>query len=226
MTERTTPDESRPRAVNRRALSNSSLGKTTRWPRTDRRRQRVEDVLRQRQPDLTVVLENVHDVLNVSAVLRTCDAVGVLGIHLVYSVEEPPAGAFARTTSASAAKWVEATRHASIADCYRELRQAGFTIVATALAGDASDFYQLDLREPTAIVLGNEMRGLTEEAIAMADFCAVIPMFGMVQSLNISVACAVTLFEAMRQRRAAGHYAATKLPEPELMRFVEDWLKR
>jgi tRNA (guanosine-2'-O-)-methyltransferase len=218
--------ESRIAAVNRRELSSTSLGKTSKWPRTTRRRRRIEAVLQRRQPDLTVVLEDVHDPQNVSAVLRTCDAVGVLGIHLVYTIADVPAVAFARTTSASAAKWIEVTRHVSIDDCYQELRQQGFTIVATALADDTVDLYQTDLRPPTAIVFGNEMRGLSEDAVAKADSRVLIPMFGMVQSLNISVACAVTLYEAMRQRREAGDYAEAKIVDPERTRLIEEWLKR
>ncbi len=213
-------------AVNRRELSSTSLGKTSKWPRTSRRRQRIADVLRRRQPDLTLILENVHDPHNVSSVLRTCDAVGILGVHLIYSLEEPPAGAFARTTSASAAKWIETTRHTSVEECYGTLRQQGFTILATAFETGARDLYDLDLRQPTAIAFGNEMRGLTVEAIAQADGHVVLPMLGMVQSLNISVACAVTLYEALRQRREAGDYATAKLAEAEREHLVETWLKK
>jgi tRNA (guanosine-2'-O-)-methyltransferase len=213
-------------AVNRRELSASSLGKTSKWPRTSRRQQRIADVVSRRQPDLTLVLENVHDPHNVSSVLRTCDAVGVFRVHLIYSSEEPPAGAFARSTSASAAKWVETTRHDSVEACYASLRQQGFTILATAFESGAHDLYDVDLRQPIAIAFGNEMRGLTAEAIAQADGCVVLPMLGMVQSLNISVACAVTLYEALRQRREAGDYATAKIPDGEREQLVEAWLKR
>jgi tRNA (guanosine-2'-O-)-methyltransferase len=213
-------------AVNRRELSGSSLGKTSKWPRTTRRQQRIAEVLRRRQPDLTVVLENVHDSHNVSSVLRSCDAVGVLRVHLVYSLEEVPQRPFARTTSASAAKWIEAVRHASIDDCYRTLRQEEFAIIATALTPGALELHDVDLRRPTALVFGNEMRGLSDEAVAKADGHLTIPMLGMVQSLNISVACAVTLYEAMRQRREAGDYANAKLSEAERTRLLEEWLKR
>ena len=213
-------------AVDRRELTASSLGKTSKWPRTTRRQQRIAGVLRRRQPDLTVVLENVHDPHNVSSVLRTCDAVGVLSVHLIYSVEEPPAGSFARTTSASAAKWIETARYSSVAECYAALRQRRFTVLATAFESDAHDLYEVDLCRPTAVVFGNEMRGVSEEAVAEADGHVVIPMLGMVQSLNISVACAVTLYEAMRQRREAGHYRQAKLSNTELRQLEEGWLKK
>ena len=213
-------------AVNRRELSSTSLAKTSKWPRTTRRQQRIAEVIARRQPDLTLVLENVHDPHNVSSVLRTCDAVGVLGVHLIYSVEEPPSGPFARTTSASAAKWIETTRHTSVEGCYRSLRANGFTILGTAFEEGAHDLYDVDLCRPTALVFGNEMRGLSEEAIAQADGHVVLPMLGMVQSLNISVACAVALYEVMRQRRQAGVYQTPKIPEADRGRLVEDWLKR
>jgi tRNA (guanosine-2'-O-)-methyltransferase len=207
-------------------LARQSPVKAARWPRTERRERRVRQVLRRRQPDLTLVLENVHDPNNVSAVLRSCDAVGVLGVHLVYTIEQAPAGAFARTTSASAAKWLEVTRHDSIAACYARLRADGLTILATGLAEEAIDLYDLDLRRPTAIVFGNEMRGVSAEGVAAADGVVTIPMLGMVQSLNISVACAVVLFEALRQRRAAGAYDEPKLSEPALDRLSAAWLHR
>lgn len=212
--------------ADRRELAKEAPVKASRWPRTERRQRRIAEALRRRQPDLTVVLENVHDPHNVSAVLRSCDAVGVLRVHLVYTIETPPTEPFARTTSASAAKWIEVVRHRSIADCYRTLRDAGLTILATALGPQSRDLYEVDLRRPIALAFGNEMRGLSEEAIACADEVVAIPMVGLVQSLNISVACAVALYEAMRQRRQAGDYDRPKLSEPELQRLMEEWLQR
>src|SRR5690606_14369608 len=177
-------------AVDRRELARQIGEKPSRWPRTERRQQRIRAVLQRRQPDLTVVLENVHDPHNVAAVLRSCDAVGILRVHVVYTIEEPPKEPFARTTSASAAKWIEVVRHDSIEGCYEALRSEGLRILATALAPESQDLYSLDLRQPTALVFGNEHRGVSEEAAKLADGLVIIPMMGMVQSLNISVACA------------------------------------
>jgi tRNA (guanosine-2'-O-)-methyltransferase len=183
-------------------------------------------VLARRQPDLTVVLENVHDPHNVSAILRSCDSVGVLRVHAVYSIEEPPVGAFARQTSASAAKWVDVERHESLAGCYKQLRAEGFSILVTSIGPDSRPLYDWDLRQPVALVLGNEMRGVSTEARDMADGAIQIPMAGMVESLNVSVACAVCLYEAFRQRTAAGDYQYPKLDSDRLRVLEDDWLRR
>ncbi|HEX5500553.1 MAG TPA: RNA methyltransferase [Thermomicrobiales bacterium] len=213
-------------ATDRRELARQAAPKAGRWPRTERRAERVSAVLARRQADLTVVLENVHDPHNVSAVLRSCDAVGVLRAHAVYTVEAPPLGAFARTTSASAAKWIEVVRHDSIGACYDWLRAAGFAIYATALEATSDDLYEVDLTQPVALVFGNEMRGVSDEARERADRSIAIPMMGMVQSLNISVACAVTLYEALRQRRAAGAYDRPTLAPGAIAALRDDWLRR
>jgi tRNA (guanosine-2'-O-)-methyltransferase len=183
-------------------------------------------VLEKRQPDLTIVLENVHDVHNASAVLRSCDATGVLGVHLVYNDEAPPERAFNRVTGAGASKWIEATRHDSIEDCYRVLRERGFQIYATALRAESRSIYETDFTRPVAIVFGNEQRGASEQAVELADGALHIPMMGVVESLNISVACAVTLYEAARQRLAAGQYDESRVPEVAFNALYEEWLKR
>jgi tRNA (guanosine-2'-O-)-methyltransferase len=182
--------------------------------------------LARRQPDLTVVCENIHDPHNVSAILRTCDAVGVLRAHAVYTVESPPAGAFARETSAGAAKWVEVDRHDSIPTCYEVLHRAGFMILVTAIGPEARQLYEWDFTRPVAIVLGNEMRGVSAEAVALADGRIEIPMVGMVQSLNVSVAGAVCLYEAFRQRQAAGKFDTTRLEEKNFAQLAADWERR
>jgi tRNA (guanosine-2'-O-)-methyltransferase len=200
--------------------------KPTRWPRTSRRQARVEDVLSRRQKTLTIVLEDVHDPHNASAVMRSCDGVGILDVHLVYVHEEPPRRSFARTTSASAAKWVRLQYHDSIEACYAVLREQGFRIYATALGHDSVGLYDLDLTQPSALVFGNEHRGVSQAAIDGADATVFIPMQGMVESLNISVACAVSLYEAMRQRLAAGMYRTPELSRAELDALEAEWIRK
>ncbi|HAA02786.1 MAG TPA: RNA methyltransferase [Syntrophobacteraceae bacterium] len=191
---------------------------------SDRRRARIELVARHRQPDLTVVVENVHDPHNVSAMLRSCDAAGVVQIQLVYTTEAFPK--IGSKSSASAGKWVEARRFRSIDQCYEQLKSEGFTILATRIGATSKSLYTADFTARTAIVFGNEHRGVSDEAANGADSLVQIPMVGMIQSLNVSVACAVTLFEALRQRMQAPGWGNPKLPPQELAALVERWSQK
>jgi tRNA (guanosine-2'-O-)-methyltransferase len=193
-------------------------------PITPRRLARMRGTLARRQPDLTVVIENIHDPHNVSAMLRSCDAVGASSAHLVYTdVEEPVVSG---GVSASAQRWLDLCRHDSIEACFRVLREQGMAIYATTLGEASRELYDLDLSGPCAFVFGNETRGVSDEAIAGADASVFIPMMGMVESLNVSVACAVTLYEALRQRRAAGKYERASLPEGLMDTRLRQWLIR
>lgn len=192
--------------------------------RTERRLQRLRRSLERRQPDLHLVLENVHDPHNVSAVVRTCDAVGVDTIHLVYNREEFPT--IGKVSSSGAWKWVNIRRYSAIDDCYSALRQEGCAILATALSGRSTSLYEADLAAPVALVFGNEHRGVSDEAVEKADGNIEIPMVGLIQSLNISVACAVSLYEAMRQRIERGLYEQPRLDSEELVRRLEEWARR
>jgi len=189
--------------------------------RTERRLNRLETVLRRRQPDLTVVMENIHDPHNVSAILRSCDAAGVMGVQLIYtSTEFPDLG---KKSSASAKKWVEQRRFKNVKECYDKLHEEGYTIYATHLEEAAKVPYEIDMTKKTAFVVGNEHEGVSLEAAHLADGILQIPMFGMIQSLNVSVATAVILFEAVRQRIAAGNYAKARLPDVDLAKLLKEW---
>ncbi|RTG99438.1 tRNA (guanosine(18)-2'-O)-methyltransferase TrmH [Thermus scotoductus] len=190
---------------------------------TEARRRRIEEVLRRRQPDLTVLLENVHKPHNLSAILRSCDAVGVLEAHAVNPTGGVPTF---NETSGGSHKWVYLQVHSDIQTAIGHLRERGFRIYATALREDAQDFREVDYTQPTAILLGAEKWGVSEETLALAHGAIKIPMLGMVQSLNVSVAAAVILFEAQRQRLKAGLYEHPRL-DPELyQRVLEDWLRK
>lgn len=190
---------------------------------TEARRRRIEEVLRRRQPDLTVLLENVHKPHNLSAILRSCDAVGVLEAHAVNPTGGVPTF---NETSGGSHKWVYLQVHSDIQTAIGHLRERGFRIYATALREDAQDFREVDYTQPTAILLGAEKWGVSEETLALSHGAIKIPMLGMVQSLNVSVAAAVILFEAQRQRLKAGLYEHPRL-DPELyQRVLEDWLRK
>lgn len=190
---------------------------------TEARRRRIEEVLRRRQPDLTVLLENVHKPHNLSAILRSCDAVGVLEAHAVNPTGGVPTF---NETSGGSHKWVYLRVHPSIQEAISFLKERGFRVYATALREDAQDFREVDYTKPTAILLGAEKWGVSQEALALSHGAIQIPMLGMVQSLNVSVAAAVILFEAQRQRLKAGLYEHPRL-DPDLhQKVLEDWLKK
>ncbi|HAL55964.1 MAG TPA: RNA methyltransferase [Bacteroidetes bacterium] len=192
--------------------------------RSERRLARMDSVLRRRQPDLTVVMENIHDPHNVSAMLRSCDAAGVMAVQLLYTQEKFPR--IGKKSSASAGKWVERRQFKSIDACYERLRAEGFRIYATHLAEGSVSLYGVDLTKKVAIVFGNEHRGVSDEAARKADGLLQIPMVGMIQSLNVSVACAITLFEALRERLEHGYYERPRFSEIELKKLLEEWAKK
>lgn len=170
-------------------------------PLLPRRFERLQAVLQRRMGDLTVLLEHVDKPHNLSAILRSCDAVGVLEAHVVSLKGRTPTF---NNTALGSQKWVPLHRHASSEAVMRQLKERGFRLYGTHLSVEAVDYRQCDYTGPTAFVLGAEKWGLSDAATALVDQAIVIPMQGMVQSLNVSVAAATLLFEALRQRQAAG----------------------
>lgn len=189
---------------------------------TERRKEKIIAVASARQDSLRLVLENVHDPHNVSAVFRSCDAVGIPKVSLIYNIEKYPK--IGSKSSASAFKWVQKEKFADVKTCYQTLRNEGFTILASSLKANSLNLYELDLTKKVALVFGNEHRGISDEAEEFADTIFYIPMHGMVQSLNISVAAAVTLYEAMRQRTQNGFYANHAEHSEITEKRINDWL--
>jgi tRNA (guanosine-2'-O-)-methyltransferase len=177
---------------------------------TPERFSKITAVLSKRQDDITIVLENVFDPHNISAVMRSCDAVGVQEIY-VLNTRIPRHKKWGSRSSSSAAKWLTIHQFTDAEACFAALRQKYHRILTTHLSADAVDLYQLDLTGSVALVFGNEHSGVSDEIITLADGNFKIPQVGMIQSLNISVACAVTLYEAYRQKHTAGHYQQQKL---------------
>jgi tRNA (guanosine-2'-O-)-methyltransferase len=192
--------------------------------KTEKRKQKIISVANARQKSLRIVLENIHDPHNVSAIFRTCDAVGVHKVSLLYTVEKFPR--IGKKSSASAFKWVEKDKFRDVEACYNSLREDGFTILASSICEDAVSLFDLDLTKKVAIVLGNEHRGVSEEAVKLADKKFLIPMHGMVQSLNVSVASAVVLYEAFRQRLKKKMYDKSEYSSDEMSELLQSWYKR
>jgi tRNA (guanosine-2'-O-)-methyltransferase len=179
-------------------------------------------VLNKRQSDLTVVLENVSDPHNISAVMRTCDAVGVQEVY-VLNTKIPRHKKWGAKSSSSAAKWLTIHQFTDAKACFEKIRSSYSRILTTHLSSDAVDLYSIDFTGSIALVFGNEHSGVSDEIRDMADGNFIIPQQGIIQSLNISVACAVTLYEAYRQKKNAGHYKQRKLQEPMLGTLLDEW---
>lgn len=187
---------------------------------TERRKEKYLSVLHNRQPNLTVVMEDIHDPHNVSAMLRSADAVGIMEVQLLYLNEEFPK--LGKKSSATASKWVTRRKFKSIKECYDQLHAEGFAIYATHLGTKSKSLYELDLTKKVALVFGNEHHGVSAEAAKLADANFQIPMVGMIQSLNVSVACAVSLYEAFRQRITSGR--KTILTETQIETMFQKWI--
>ena len=181
---------------------------------------RLKAVLAARQPDLTVLMERVHKHHNFSAILRNCDAVGVMEAHAVLAESDPE---IHLGVSAGAARWVPVTTHPDTASAVQALRTRGFRVLAAHLSEGGVDYRAVDYTRPTALMMGAELFGVSQEGLEAADGHVVIPMRGFVQSLNVSVATALLLFEAQRQRAAAGMYDAPRLDPEAFRRRLFEW---
>jgi tRNA (guanosine-2'-O-)-methyltransferase len=189
---------------------------------TAERESRLRAVLDKRQGNITVVLENVFDPHNISAVMRTCDAVGVQDIY-VLNTRIPRHKKFGARSSSSADKWLTIHQFNDAGECFTELRRQYSRILTTHLGTDSVSLYAVDLTEPIALVFGNEHSGVSEEIRALADGNFLIPQVGIIRSLNISVACAVSLYEAQRQKKLAGHYDRPGLDPARYQGLLRQW---
>lgn len=189
---------------------------------TPERQARIKEVLKHRQNNLTVVLENVHDPHNISAVMRSCDAVGISEIYVLNN-RIARHKKYGDKSSSSASKWMIVHQFTETERCFEALRLKYKNIYSTHLSESAIDLYQLNLKESVALVFGNESEGITEDTLKRCDANFIIPQMGMIQSLNISVACAVSIYEAMRQKRDAGHYAQSNLKANEQDALLQYW---
>ena len=189
---------------------------------TPERNDRLTTVLNKRQPDITVVLENVFDPHNISAVMRTADAVGLQDIFIL-NTKIPAHKKWGARSSSSAAKWLTIHQFEDADECFAELRKRYKKIYTTHLSTDAVGLYELNLTGSVALIFGNEHSGVSDEIIAKADGNFIIPQVGIIRSLNISVACAVTLYEAYRQKNEAGHYNDIKLQGDQLETLRTEW---
>ncbi|MEO6134907.1 MAG: RNA methyltransferase [Ginsengibacter sp.] len=189
---------------------------------TPARYNRLTSVLNHRQPDLTVVLENVFDPHNVSAVMRTCDAVGIQDVYILND-RIPPHKKWGYRSSSTAAEWLSVHQFTNAEECFDAVRKKYSKIYTSHLGEASSDLYSMNLTESIALVFGNETFGISENIRKYSDGDFIIPQVGIIKSLNISVACAVTLYEAFRQKKNAGHYDACRLTDSDRQELSDSW---
>lgn len=189
---------------------------------TPERTEKIESLLNKRQNDLTVVLENVFDPHNISAVMRSCDAVGMMEMYIIKS-KLPTRKRWNDRSSASANKWMIVHYFEDAKSCFEALKKKYKNIYCTHLNEEAKGLYELDFTVPTALVFGNEHEGVTVEALSYCNGNFIIPQAGIIQSLNISVACAVSIYEAYRQKEQAGHYTQRKISAAEQESLLQHW---
>ncbi len=196
-------------------------------PINPKRLARIREVVSNRQHDLTVILENVHDVHNISAVMRSCEAVGIKELFVIWTQDDREHVSLGQRSSAGSRKWLDVHVFRSVKQCFDFVRQRYSSIQVASLGENSRDMHDLDMTTSLALLFGNEHQGASQEAIDLSDGQFIISQYGMVQSLNISVSCAVTIFEAMRQRKLASKYAPKrKWNEAQDLPLLDDYLNR
>ncbi len=190
---------------------------------TKERIEKVKRVLSLRQPDLRIALEEVTNTHNASAVVRTCDAAGIMYLEIISASMEPfPIN---RAVSTRAEKWLKLNYYSSTTQCLSHLKKQGFKIAATHLGTKAVSHTSVDYTQPMVIVFGNESEGISPEALDLSDYVIKVPMLGMVQSLNLSVSVGIIMYEAMKQREKKNFYSQARLSSREFQDFLNSWLK-
>ena len=191
-----------------------------------KRKEKIEDILSRKQPTLKVMLDNVSNSQNLSAIIRSCDGVGVLDIY--YSTREDLDLKVHKTITQGTHRWMNKERIDSEKkiDFLKTKQKEGFQVVATHLSEKSISFSKIDYTKPTVLVMGNEKDGISQEVINIADHLVIIPMRGMAQSLNVSVATALILYEAERQLELKGAYETPQLSAEQRERVMKEWIYR
>jgi tRNA (guanosine-2'-O-)-methyltransferase len=184
--------------------------------------ERIAATLNRRQPDLTIAMENVHKTRNLGALARTCDAVGIGTIHAI--APDPTGIKLGHKTAGGTEKWMTLCHHQTTTSACEEFQRWGLNILAAGVGADAIDFRSIDYRQPTVVIVGSELDGLSNDALEKADQRIQIPLMGMVESLNVSVATGIILYEAARQRDAAGLYERRRIGDGEYNQLLFEWL--
>lgn len=189
---------------------------------TPERYNKLTSVLTKRQDNLTVIMENIEDPRNTTAVMRTCDAVGIQDIYIINNKPKRHRE-WKFKSGTSAAKWLTLHQFDNVEECITAVRKVFNKIYTTRLTAESVSIYDVDLTDKVALVFGNEQTGVSDEICNASDGNFLIPQMGLIQSLNISVACAVSVYEAFRQKTIAGHYTQPSLSQERMDQLQTLW---
>lgn len=192
---------------------------------TEKRMQRFEEVLRNRTRHLTIVLEDIYQAQNASAVVRTCECLGIQYVHII---EQNNVYTLNKDVVVGASKWIRVHKHKknenNTRTCYERLRAQGYRIFATTPNKNGYTPEDLPIDQKVAIVLGNEAEGLTNTAITEADGCIQIPMYGFTESYNISVAASIIAYQLVQRLHQSS--VQWQLDEEEKNEIRLRWMKK
>ena len=193
---------------------------------SEKRVERIEEVLSRKQPNLQIFLDNVDSSQNISAIIRSCDGVGVLNFY--YANRDDLDVKIHKTITQGSHHWLKRERidSAQKVSFLKAKQVEGFQVVVTDLSEKSVFYREVDYAKPTLIVMGNEKEGISKEVLSLADEVVVIPMQGMAQSLNVSVATALLLYEAERQLDIAGGYDKPQLSSDRIEELKFEWIHR
>ena len=186
---------------------------------SEERLNKMKKILQTRQDTLRVFMDYVYSPHNLSAIVRTCDAVNIGKLYYRHQKQVR----LNNEITMGAHKWIFHEYIEDIEKFYKDIKSKGYQVVVTLLDEDTVDFREVDYTKPTLIVLGNEVDGASEISIKYADKKVIIPMYGMSQSLNVSVANAIILYEAERQRQIKGMYNKPQLPQEIIEKTLKKW---
>lgn len=164
------------------------------------REERIEKVMSLRRGDVILVLEDLIEDQNISAILRTAESFGIGRVYIIDSLGRHPR--FSKNVSSGATKWLEIEKYDSTKKCFKDLKKAGFKLIGALVDPKSKGLWEEKFEGKIAIVMGCEPRGLSEEAQKLMDQNIYLPMFGLTESLNVSVATGIFLYEVIRQKEA------------------------
>jgi len=192
---------------------------------TQKRYEKMREVLEKRTRHLTIVLEDIFQPHNASAALRSCDSFGIQDMHVV---EVKNKFSVVQTVAVGASQWLDVSHHKSIQECVQRLKASGYRIVATTPHKKSKYIHELNIDQKTALLFGTEQYGLSDKAIEMADEYVTIPMHGFVESFNVSVSVALCLYELVTRLHSGelrGGLDRWQLTEDEKSEIMLKWLQ-